>query len=480
MLGNIDRTVNKLKKDTDNLEDIVYHYKKIGQTRICIIYNEPLVSSDKISDFIIRSLTNIDLTKPNSKPIIDNIKSNISNFKVSNIKTYDELCFYMHAGFTIIIIEGEKDGLVLETRAEIARSVSTPNVENTVKGPRDSFVEEYQINLGLIKKRIKTNDLWLTSFNLGRNTKTKIAVLSINGIVKKDLVNQVCSRLRKIDIDGIVSSDDLKNLIEKENKSLFPTAHTTERPDTVAKALLAGKVVIMVDNSPYALIVPAVLNDFFKTSEDTYGKSTNVSLTRILKYLAFFISLLGPALYISLITYNQEMIPTELLVSFATQRSSVPFPAFIEALMMIIAFEILRESDLRNSSFSGSALSIVGALILGEAAVNAGIVSPIMIIVVALTAISSLPFSELDLINGLRWYRLIFMLGATFLGLIGVIAVFIYFIIKLSSLKSFGKPYLMPYAPTIIEGLKDSVVKFPRKKRRKRLSYLSDNRIRQR
>ena len=174
------------------------------------------------------------------------------------------------------------------------------------------------------------------------------------------------------------------------------------------------------------------------------------------------------------------MIPTELLVSFATQRSSVPFPAFIEALMMIIAFEILRESDLRNSSFSGSALSIVGALILGEAAVNAGIVSPIMIIVVALTAISSLPFSELDLINGLRWYRLIFMLGATFLGLIGVIAVFIYFIIKLSSLKSYGKPYLMPYAPTIIEGLKDSVVKFPLKKRRKRLSYLSDNRIRQR
>lgn len=174
------------------------------------------------------------------------------------------------------------------------------------------------------------------------------------------------------------------------------------------------------------------------------------------------------------------MIPTELLVSFATQRDGVPFPAFVEALIMIIAFEILRESDLRTPSFSGSALSIVGALILGEAAVNAGIVSPIMIIVIAITAISSLPFTELDLINSLRWYRLLFMIGATFLGMVGVVTTFIYFVIKLSSLESFGKPYLMPYAPTMIEGLKNSIITFPTKRLNKRVRYLSNNRIKQR
>lgn len=480
MIGNIDETIKKLKYETNNLEDIIYRIKIINRKKICIIYNEPLVSSTNISDFIIRSLTYIGDKKISSKNVFNTIKNDISNFKVKTFSTYKDLCYYMHAGFTVVIIEDEKEGFALETRADIRRSISTPNTENTLRGSRDSFIEDYQTNLGLIKKRIKTNDLWLKTFNLGRKTNTQTAVLAINNIVKKDLVQKVIDRLNKIDIDGIVSSDALKNLIEKENKSPFPTILTTERPDIVSEALLNGKVAIVVDNSPFVLIVPAVLNDFFKTTEDIYGKSLNVSITRILKYLAFYIALLVPAFYIALITYNQEMIPTELLVNFATQRDGVPFPAFFEAIMMIISFEILRESDLRTPSFTGSALSIVGALILGEAAVNAGIVSPIMIIVIAITAISSLPFTEPDLINSLRWYRLVFMIGATFLGMVGVVIAFIYFIIKISSLNSFGKPYLLPYAPTVITGLKNSIIKFPLKKRDKRLNYLSNNIIRQR
>lgn len=480
MLGNVDDIVKRLKKETNNLSDIIYREKFINKKRIYIIYNEPLVSSDKISDFIVRSLTNIGSEHISSKSVFKKIKNDISNFKVSTIKTYNDLCFYMHAGFTIILVEGENEGLVLETKADIRRSVDTPNAENAMRGARDSFIEDYQTNLGLIKKRIKTNDLWISPTNLGRKTNTQIAVLAIHNIVKPQLVDKIQEQLDKIDIDGVITSDTIKNLIEKENKSPFPTIQTTERPDLVCQALLNGKVVIVVDNSPYVLIVPTVLNDFFKTSEDIYGKSINVSLTRILKYLAFFISLLAPAIYISLITYNQEMIPTELLVNFATQRDGVPFPAFFEAMIMIIAFEILRESDLRIPSFSGSALSIVGALILGEAAVNAGIVSPIMIIVIAITSISSLPFTELDLINSLRWYRLLFMTGATLLGIVGVVVAFIYFIIKLSNLKSFGKPYLMPYVPTMTAGLKNSIIKFPIKDQNKRAKYLSDNRIKQR
>lgn len=480
MLKNVEEIIEKLKKDTNNLEDIIYRKKMIKKTKLYIIYDEPLASSDKISDFIIRSLNNISNSKITSKDLVEAIENDISNFKVTTFDTYDKIGFYIHNGFTVILIDGEDKGLALETKADISRGVGTPETENTVRGARDAFTEDYQINMGLIKKRIKTNDLWVKSCNVGRYTQTKVSILSINGIVKTELVDKVYEKIKKIDIDGIINSDMIKNSIQKENKNIFPTVLTTERPDIVSKALLNGKIAIVVDNSPYVLVIPGLLNDYFKTMEDIYGKSLNVTFTRMIKFLCFFISILTPAIYIALITYNHEMIPSDLLINFAVQRDGVPFPAFFEAFIMIIAFEILKESDLRVPSFSGSALSIVGALILGEAAVNAGIVSPIMIIIISITAISSLPFSETELVNSIRWYRILFMLWASFLGIVGVIIAFIFFVVKLSSVKSFGKPYLMPFAPTDFAGLKNSVIKYPLNSLKKRPSYLSNNTIRQR
>ncbi len=480
MLENIEQIVNRLKNETNDLTDIIYRKKTIQKKNIYIIYNEPLTSSDKISDFIVRSLNHIEQEKIKTAHILERIENNISNFKVKRIQNYNQICFYLHRGFTIILIEDEKEALALETKANIARGISQPQTENTVRGAKDAFVEDYQVNLGLIKKRIKTNDLWIEGLTIGKYTATQVGVLSIHGIVKEDLVNQVITQLKQIDIDGIIDSGVIKNLIEKETKSIFPTIITTERPDIVSKALLNGKVAIVVDNSPYILIVPGLLNDYFKTMEDVYGKGMNITFTRIIKFLAFIIALFTPAVYIALITYNQEMIPTDLLADFATQRDGVPFPAFFEGVIMIISFEILRESDLRVPSFSGSALSIVGALILGDAAVSAGIVSPIMIIVIAITAISSLPFTEYELENALRWYRLLFMLGGAFLGIVGVLAMTIFFIIRLSHLESFGKPYLMPFTPTDIDSLKNSIVKFPLKSLNKRPNYLSNNRTMQR
>ena len=477
MLNDTENIIKILKKETDFLDDIVYRTKIINKKKIHIIFNEPLTSSDKISDFVIRSLTNIESKMLTSKHILDNIQNDISNFKYTKIENYNELCFFLHRGFTIILVDGEDIGLALETKGDIKRGISTPQTENTVRGAKDSFIEEYQTNIGLIKKRIRSNDLWVKTLTIGRYTETQVGILSINGIVKKELVDVVYKKLKKINIDGILNAEMIKNLIEKENANLFPTIQTTERPDIVAKALLEGKVAILVDNSPYVLILPVVLNDFFKSMEDVYGKSINVSLTRIIRIFAFFVALLTPALYIAMISYSHEMLPGDLLVNFAMQRSGVPFPAFFEALIMLLSFEILRESDLRVPSFSGSALSIVGALILGEAAVNAGIVSPIMIIVIAITSISSLIFTEQDLINSLRWYQLLFMFGASVLGIVGVIVVFIYFLIELCDSKSFGKPYLIPLAPTYFTGLKNSIIKFPLQKLNKRVPYLSDNEI---
>ena len=474
MSSGINNIIETLKKETNNDSDIVYRKKTINKEIIYIIYNEPLTSSDKISDFIIRSLDSIDYRYENNKNLYEIIINDINNFKVTEIKTYNEICYYLNYGFTIIILENNKY-LALETKNNLSRSISEPSTETTLRGAMDSFVEELKINIGLIRKRIKNNNLWSISNDVGKYTKTKTTIMYINGICKKELVENVNKLIKEIDIDGITSAGTIKNLIEKENKNVFPTIQTTQRPDKVAKALLKGKLVILVDNDSYALILPSTLNDYFMSAEDSSGKSINVSFTRIIRYICFFISLLTPALYIAITTYNQELLPTDLLISFASQRETVPFPAFFEAFIMIISFEILRESDLRIPSFSSSALSIVGALILGEAAVSAGIVSPIMIIVISITAISALPFPEPELINGLRWYRLLFMLGATFLGIIGVVLIFIFFLLNISSLESFGLPYLIPFSPTYKTGLKNTFIKFPTKKLNKREPYLSNN-----
>lgn len=464
----MNKIIKLLKKDTNNLENIIYRKKYIGLTKIFIIYNETLVSSNKVSDFIIRSLDNI-------TPffVYHKIINNIDNFKYKVLIKYNEIDFYLNSGFTILLIG--KHYIALETKKDITRSITSPNTENVIRGPSDAFTENIEINIGLIKRRIKSNNLWIKNYNIGLYTKTNISLIYINTIVKEELINIIDDRLNKINIDGILSSGIIKNLIEKKNKSIFPIIMSTERPYMTCKYLLNGNAVILVDNDPFALILPISLNDFFFSEEDEYSGSINTSFSRIIRYICFIISLVTPALYIAMTTYNQEIIPTPLLLSIAGQRENVPFSAFIETILMIFSFDILRESDLKMPNFANSSLSIVGALILGDAAVSAGIVSPIMIIVVAITSISSLAFSEPELINSLRWYRLIFMLGASFFGIYGIVLVGLYFLITIISTKSFTLPYLSPFAPINLSQLKDSIISYPIKKRKKRNNYLSNN-----
>lgn len=454
--------INRLKSEIKTT-DVIYRKIKRGKNTINIVYSESLSAGDNISDFIIRSLNTI---KFENKDIINKIENNISNFKVSKLNSYDDVCFYLNSGFTIITVNNEKEYLSLEAKRDLSRGVTQSDTENSMRGPKDGFVEDYQKNLGLIKKRIRSNDFFIDDYYIGEKTKTKVGIMYLNDLIDPKTLENITGRIKKINSKGLVDSGMLKKLFEKEHKTIFPTILSTQRPDTVTHALLKGKIVILVDNSPFALVLPNTLNDFIKSGEDFMSKDSIISFTRIVKYIALFISLLAPAIYISLITYNQEIIPTDLLISFAIQRDQVPFPAFFEAFLMIIAFEILRESDLRVPAFRGSSLSIVGALILGEASVSAGIVSPIMIIIVAITAISSLPFSEPDLIGAIRGYRILFMLGATVLGIIGVLMTFLYFVIKLSSVSTFGEYYLSPLVPFNFKGFRDSILKLPRKKKK--------------
>ena len=471
------KIINKLKEETNNSSYIVYREKYINNIKIDIIYNEVLTDQDKISNFIYRSLDHIEKIYQEKELLYDVIKNNISNIKIKEINNYQDICKYLNNGFVILLIEDDYS-LALEVKKNLTRSIEKPMTETTIRGAMDSFTENIETNIGLIKRRLKTNKLWNEDMELGKYTKNKISILTIKGLTNSKIKDNIINKLNSLEIDGVTDTGTLKHLIENETKTIFPTSITTERPDKVVSSLLRGKTVIIIDNCPFVLIMPVDINDFFLSQDDKDSNYINNSLTRILRYLAFFITVLTPGIYIALTTFNQEMIPLELLTSFASQRSTVPFPAFFEALLMFISFEILRESDYRIPNVSNSALSIVGALILGEAAVNAGIVSPIMIIIVAITAISALVIVEPELSNAIKWYRILFMLGGTTIGIFGIFIVFIIFTTNLCSINSYGKSFTMPFTP-INSDIKNSIIKFPLLKRNKRNKYLTNNIIRE-
>lgn len=471
------KIINKLKEETNNSSYIVYREKYINNIKIDIIYNEVLTDQDKMSNFIYRSLDHIEKIYQEKELLYDVIKNNISNIKIKEINNYQDICKYLNNGFVILLIEDDYS-LALEVKKNLTRSIEKPMTETTIRGAMDSFTENIETNIGLIKRRLKTNKLWNEDMELGKYTKNKISILTIKGLTDSKIKDNIINKLNSLEIDGVTDAGTLKHLIENETKTIFPTSITTERPDKVVSSLLRGKTVIIIDNCPFVLIMPIDINDFFLSQDDKDSNYINNSLTRILRYLAFFITVLTPGIYIALTTFNQEMIPLELLTSFASQRSTVPFPAFFEALLMFVSFEILRESDYRIPNVSNSALSIVGALILGEAAVNAGIVSPIMIIIVAITAISALVIVEPELSNAVKWYRILFMLGGTTIGIFGIFIVFIIFTTNLCSINSYGKSFTMPFTP-IDSDIKNSIIKFPLLKRNKRNKYLTNNIIRE-
>lgn len=337
------------------------------------------------------------------------------------------------------------------------RSIQTITGEISIIGPKDSFIEDIDINISLINKRIK-NNLNIEYINIGRITNTKVAILSINNITNNNLINDIKNNLNKIDIDGIIDSSYIKRNLEEKHQ-LFPTIMTTERPDKTCMALLEGKVVLIIDNSPYALILPTFFIDYFHTVDDYYQKSTHISFIRIIRFIAFFISILTPALYISVTTRNYNLIPIDLLLLLKAGRNFVPFPAYIEAIFMIICFEILKECDIRMSSTNSSSISILGGLILGDAAVSAGIVSPIMIIVIAISSISGLIFSSQEFISVTRFYKILLLLLSSFLGILGVIIGIIFLISNLVHTKQFNYKYLTPFIPLDKNEIKDTIIK---------------------
>lgn len=451
------RKVKRIKKDTKYAKDYKYKEMSILKTKICLVYNETISSSDKIDNFILKNLTFLIDYEIKDKPsnfLINYIPSD----NINVINSFDQIYDFLHNGFLIILIDGERKSLAIEVKRNLNRSITESQVEKSINGPKDAFVEDYITNIGLIRKRIKSNDLVIKEKIIGSKTKTKVAIMYMDSLVEEELICNVKEKIEEIKTDSVLDVSYIRNFIADNNYS-FPMTGMSEKPSTVAMNLLEGKVIILADNSPFSLIIPTFFVDFFHSPEDYYQKTKNITITRIIRLIAFLVSILTPAFYIAVTTYNHETLPSRLLINLTAQRAGVPFPAFVEAILMIITFEILRESDVRLPSQMGSAISILGGIILGDAAVAAGIVSPIMVIVIALTAISSLIFSHLDVINSIRIWRIIFMVFASFFGLIGIYMCGYLFVTILASYKSFGKPYLYPLAPVNFKVLKDSFIK---------------------
>lgn len=474
----IDKIVAHIKDMNGNSSDINVRYFDIHNKKVAFMFLESVSSDDKISDFLGKSLSISVRSKKNLfENLFESINNTIPNSKVKIIDKYDDIFYHLASGFTCVFVDGYNKAMALETKGSLDRSITDASSEPSLKGPKDCFIENILTNIGLIRKRIKDPNLYFEETKVGRRTKTKVVIGYIKDIVDEEKVDLLKKKLEKIDIDGIIDSNYITELLTDNQKSFLPRIVSTERPDLTSMGLLSGKIVIIVENTPYVLLLPTVFADFFKSPEDYYTKPFNASFTRVLRYIAFFIAILVPAFYIAVTTFNMEIIPSSLLISFSIQRESVPFPTIIEVLILVIAYEILREADTRKPQIMGASISIVGALILGEAAVSAGVISPIVVIVISISAVSGMGFNDPNITNAIRSWRILFMLAACLFGIVGIVVLFIIFVTKLNNIEVLGTPYLAPLSPFSFKDLKNSLIRSPQKKIKNRPTYFNKKNI---
>ncbi|MGM1022625.1 MAG: spore germination protein [Bacillota bacterium] len=470
--ASLGQNLQRIRQALGNSTDIIIREVRIGkdgEQNIAILYTDGLADTNVVSDFIMESMM-LDSglsgdaehkiqTSSNVMQILKDYALTIGDIR--NVTDFETLYNALLSGDAIVLVDGETQGIVASARGWKDRGVTEPASENVVRGPREGFSEALRTNTALIRRKIKDPNLWMETKQIGRVTKTDVAVMYIKGIVNNKLVEEVHERLNRIDVDSILESGYIEELIQDETFTPFPTVYNSERPDVIAAELLEGKIAILVDGTPFVLVVPALFVSFLHAAEDYYERADISSFIRLLRYAGIFISLLGPSLYVAITTFHQEMLPTSLLIGLAAQREAVPFPAFVEALMMELTFEILREAGVRMPKYIGAAVSIVGTLVIGQAAVEAGIVSAAMVIVVSITAISSFVLPAYNMSIAFRMLRFPLMGLAASFGLFGIIVGGIALILHMCSLRSFGVPYMSPFAPLIPSDTKDAIFRLP-------------------
>lgn len=468
----LDKNLESIKEKLVDSSDVIYREFVIGsdnKNKAAIVYIDGLVDKDLINDYVVENLMVFSRVAP---PSAKNIKNKLNDVikdkslavvEMKEVETIDQAILDVLSADTILILDNYDKIISIGSKGWEGRSISQPETEAVIRGPREGFVETMRFNTALIRRRIRDPKLKLKAYKLGRRSQTDVCITYIEDIVNQDALKEVKKRIESIDIDAIVDSGYVEQFIEDNWKSPFPQVRSTERPDVVAGELYEGKIAIIIDNSPFVLIVPTTLNSMLQSAEDYYERWGIGTFVRMLRYIGVLLSLYAPGLYIAITAFHPEMLPVKLSMSIAANRVGVPFPSVLEAIIMEIALEILREAGVRLPGPIGATIGIVGGLVVGQAAVEAGIVGPIMVIVVAITAISSFAIPNYSLAIGFRLLRFSLIIASAILGLYGIMLGTLLLIIHFCSLKSFGVPYLSPYVTYIRQytDLKDTFIKFP-------------------
>lgn len=439
-----------------------------GEVEAALAYIDGLAARDMINEHILKSamleagMERSAAARLRPGDVVQRVLERLlSVAEAETTREWDRVLDALTSGNTVILFDNVPRALVASTPGWPQRQVLEPATEVVVRGPREGFVETIRVNETLIRRRIKDAKLRFDSLEIGRLSKTQVSIGYIEDIADPDVVGEVRERLRRIDIDAVLESGYLEEYIQDNTWSFFPQTLRTERPDAVAGSLLEGRVVILTDGTPFALIIPVTLSMFLSSPEDYYERFPIGTLIRFLRYVSFLTALTLPALYIAITTFHQELLPSDLILAIASSRQGVPYPALVEALLLETLFEVLREAGVRLPRVIGQAVSIVGALVVGEAAVSAGLVSPAMVIVVAMTAIASFATPVFSFAISARILRFFFMFAASTVGLFGIQIVSLLLLLHLVSLRSFGVPYLSPVTPFRRSDFKDVFVRMP-------------------
>ncbi len=463
--GNLQSDLELIREVMGTSPDIKIHEFRYGENseyKGAIIFVDGLVSNEIITDSILKPLKlyrNFNNYQQDSiQQTLDTVKQTIiCAGEVTEKHTIGEVVESCLSGDTVFISDGFDKALVISTKGWEKRSINEPQTESVVRGPREGFTENFRTNTALLRRRIKSPKLRLDHLTIGEKTVTNVCVAYIEGVADPGIVETVKARLKSINTDSIIDSGYIEQFIEDHPFSIFPTIGYSEKPDVIAGRILEGRVAIISDGSPFVLTVPMLFVESFQSAEDYYIRPFFASLIRVLRYVAFFLTVTAPAIFIALTTFHQELIPTTLLFTISAAREGTPFPAFLEAFILVMSFEILREAGVRLPRPVGQAISIVGALIMGEAAVAAGLVGAPMVITIALTAVAG--FVVPEQMDSAAIMRIILLLLASILGALGIALGLLGILNHIASIKSFGIPYCTSL--TFHHNMQDNYIRMP-------------------
>ncbi len=480
MYRDIDENIRVFENMFTDCGDLVKRKIPVSSTYIYVLYFDGMADRAVVENRVLDTfMLEIRKTPPNNFKDLTTalINGGLTTADFREEAGFENAAVAVMSGETLLIIDGFDKAIIISTKNYPVREVGKPDTEGSIEGPKEAFTENFRDQTALIRRRIRDTNLKIKQLKAGRRSQTDIALIYLEDVCRPEILQEALRRIESIDIDAILDSGYLSQLINENVTSFFPLMQLTERPDKAAAEILEGRIVIAVDTSPFVIILPAVLPSFYQTGEDYYQNWQAASLIRIIRYIASVLALTLPALYVCLALYNPSMLPAELLLKMSFAREGVPISGIAEIYLMELAFEALREAGIRMPSSIGSTLGIVGGIIIGQAAVDAGIVSPIVVIVVSLTGICSFAIPQIALGSAYRLSKYFLLTAASFFGFLGFWAALITLLIHISSLKSFGIPYLYPFAGGDIEGdegMRDTFFRFPIRFMKKRPIFSTD------